>query len=721
MSDASVSVIDGRAVVRVGGAELLDPIVRQAEKARDAVRPLSGIGAPAAGLGNVGQVYYDVADPTNPILYGPKDANGWGPARPLRGPASGPLTTDSVGAGELKSASASLLAILSKLLFKARGLLGRFRSLLGKLRDSVNVFDFIPEELHEDILARTASDDIAKGKLLAGYIQDAIDAAAGQRRRLVVPAGLYNLAPAATFTAEGGTCNCCFAIRSYMDIDAESGATFRIIDEVSTDSAPVFMCMFGTNEILTRVSWRGLEMDMNGPNNLFSATRNNPALPNNGYSLLNQAQIYISGTPGGQAARINGALVEYCRFLNTPGVSCLVMGQSNVVGSGVGRGWKVLYCEFRNGGLDTVDHSAVYAWAEDVIGVGNTFENDTQFGPTGGLVAWEVHGSNQVFAHNTIRRFYQMLWIDGNATNPTKNIRICYNLGEEMKAYGIMYFGRIEAEESVTDTTVSFNEINLDGSDLDGEDLKIGIGCTGPYSQTNARIVSNRVRGAASPVASAGVVIAAGIVLNEKHDRFLVADNVFENVSLGVSLSTNANVGLGAIVLRNNESVNLRVAGIIGFTQGISYSGGGSQIDSLALEYNRCHDDRTGTQTAFGIRLQGAVGELTKVGNTARGMTAANYAEVGFLAASRIGIFDTSIAYNPGVLAPGATTFADVNLPNALMGDKVEATMNVDMGEVVLTCAMTSPGVARARFRNLGSGSFTGISGTLRVTLDRQP
>jgi len=50
MSDASVSVIDGRAVVRVGGSELLDPIVAGAAVIRDQTEDFADAGAASAAL-----------------------------------------------------------------------------------------------------------------------------------------------------------------------------------------------------------------------------------------------------------------------------------------------------------------------------------------------------------------------------------------------------------------------------------------------------------------------------------------------------------------------------------------------------------------------------------------------------------------------------------------------------------------------------------------------
>ena len=50
---------------------------------------LSGAGAPASGLGNVGDIYIDT---TNKSLYGPKTSGGWGSGTSLQGPtgAAGP-------------------------------------------------------------------------------------------------------------------------------------------------------------------------------------------------------------------------------------------------------------------------------------------------------------------------------------------------------------------------------------------------------------------------------------------------------------------------------------------------------------------------------------------------------------------------------------------------------------------------------------------------------
>ena len=371
----------------------------------------------------------------------------------------------------------------------------------------VNILRFIPRNLWPSIIGRTVNNTIADAQALTTYMRKAMAYAAATRRRLFIPAGLYNIAPVDSFAAEGGACQRCFPILSYMDLDAEAGASFRIVDGVSTDANVVFMCMFGTNQQLQNVSWRGLDMDMNGQRNPISPNRANGV-----YTLVNQAMIFVSGTISGRAARINNALVTRCGFYNTPGVSCIVMGQSNVRDSGLGSGWQVHFNRFRNGGLDTNDHSAIYAWARDVSAVGNDFENDVQFGPTGGLVAFEVHGSATHFTGNRICNFFQGMWIDGNYTEPVKGVIIEGNRFLKMGAFGILYFGVSSDIAPVTQTNISNNVIEFDNLPQPGIDRKIGIGTTGNYSQVDGLISGNRIASSGTAIATSAISFAAGVI-----------------------------------------------------------------------------------------------------------------------------------------------------------------------------------------------------------------
>lgn len=70
--------------VSIVDAELVAPLVGAAERARDAVKPLYGTGAPSGDIGVAGSWYRDMTDPLSPLEWFKTDA-GWQGPRSLRG------------------------------------------------------------------------------------------------------------------------------------------------------------------------------------------------------------------------------------------------------------------------------------------------------------------------------------------------------------------------------------------------------------------------------------------------------------------------------------------------------------------------------------------------------------------------------------------------------------------------------------------------------------
>lgn len=572
-----------------------------------------------------------------------------------------------------------------------------------KNRFSVSLMEAIDPSLHDSIFNRVANNDMTAALALRARIQAAIDDASALRRTLTIPAGLYNIAPIPGFLAEAGSIYRCFDIPNNMHIVAEPGATFRIVNGVSSNAAPIFMCMFGTNQIRSNVSISGLEMDMNGANNLFSPNGGNTSLPNVGYNLYNQAHIHVTGTIGGIAARISNVRIEDCRFINGYGVSCVVMGQSNTVGSGIGSGWLLRRCYFYNNGYDTVDCSNVYGWARNVTIDDCEFDNPTQQNTVGGLVAIEIHGANTFITKCRINNFYQGIWVDGNSTEVTRNCKVTQCDMTNIGAFGILGFGQSPVPQ-VTNTLIDGVSIELDDTIYAGVDLKYGIGTAGLYSQKGFVIRNCSVTGKGSSVAKAGVAITAGTVAGQKHDRWTIEDFYAENVSAGVSLNTNATVGLGTMRLRNISTYNLIPAGVIGAAQGVAVTSGGALIDDISIIGCKCIDDRTTSQTAFGIRVEGAVGRYTMYDNEARGVTT-DYAEAGFTAISRKGKFFQTYPYDPPSLANGANVAVYIPVPNLTFNDVVIAKMNVSTQGVTVTSWVEAAGTAAVFFQNLTGGA----------------
>jgi len=327
-------------------------------------------------------------------------------------------------------------------------------------------------------------------------IQSAIDSASSAGKSLYVPAGAYRLVPSNAMVDEAGSNLAALLMRSGMHIYAEPGAKFKISDAVSSDLAPVRMSMFFSNQFLSNISIVNLEMDMNG--------QNNPISPDRGlltYNKFTQAAIIFSGTPGGVAAGANDVHIERCKFLNTAGVSCIVMAQSNAVGVALGKRWAIKDCLFYNNGLDTDDHSSVFAWAQDVVVSGNTFENPAPFNAathTGGLCAFEIHGSNTRFFGNRIKNYYQGLWISINLTEEAvRNTAIYGNTATVSNVFTDFYSANLSSgpssESQIQHVAITSNVIEIT-ADAVADDVKAFFKIAARKQPTMVRIDGNVCR-----------------------------------------------------------------------------------------------------------------------------------------------------------------------------------------------------------------------------------
>jgi hypothetical protein len=79
---------DGGATLAIDGADLIGPMVSQAEAARDAVRPIYGYGPPAADIGIPGSFYRDMTNPLEPLEWFKTEA-GWQGPQSLKGTPGG--------------------------------------------------------------------------------------------------------------------------------------------------------------------------------------------------------------------------------------------------------------------------------------------------------------------------------------------------------------------------------------------------------------------------------------------------------------------------------------------------------------------------------------------------------------------------------------------------------------------------------------------------------
>lgn len=256
-------------------------------------------------------------------------------------------------------------------------------------------------------------------------------------------------------TAMAPTVKVALEMKSGMRI-LSNGATLKIKEGISSLKKPTPMRMFFSNNFLENISFNGLILDMNGQNNLIS-----PNLPKSSNNFT-QAQIIFSGTKGNTAAGANNVIIENCQFINNAGVSNICFAQSNKPNVNVGKNWVIRKNKFFNNGFNSSDHSSIYAWANDVECYDNVFDNPAMFNSskqTGGLVAYEIHGSNQRFYNNTINNYYQGLWITINYSQPKiTGTKIYSNKAKVSAMFAEFYNGNLEKPP--------FYPIDIDGVDI---------------------------------------------------------------------------------------------------------------------------------------------------------------------------------------------------------------------------------------------------------------
>lgn len=479
-------------------------------------------------------------------------------------------------------------------------------------------------------------------------IQAAINAGSALGRTVYFPAGTYKVIPATLKDWEGtplgeGQMTCAFIMQSNMSLWGDIGATIKLADNVSTTSVPKRVALFFTNVPLQNISFYGLTMDMNGLNNRFS-----PLAPAT-FRLYNQAMIHVTGTINGVAARCDNVAIDSCKFLNTAGTSCVVMAQSNSVGVTLGRNWSVTNCLFKNNGLDTNDHSSIFAWADDVVCSNNVFTADTMFpngitGNSGSFVAYEVHGRNQRFVDNLVENYFQGMWVASNLTSDADNIVIANNTFSPINFTAIDFFRFSATESIIKKVLIDGNTIGLDDTIPSGvvPTLKTGIQIAPFYSISDVQISNNIASKIGTNKASAFVnIVSQAAVANQPHSNIVIKNNYCTGYTFGVNLNTSAINGMGAIDITGNDFINCLPATSFAFSQGISVAGTTSAYKNLLIGTNSFIDDQAVPTQSFGIRIEALVTNLNVKPQNYRGMVVANYAEtVNTVVTNRFGYYE---------------------------------------------------------------------------------
>lgn len=507
--------------------------------------------------------------------------------------------------------------------------------------DAINILDY--GAVNDGVTDSTAAIDAA------------ISAASASGKWVYVPAGTYKLIPATTIDDEdtGYVTKVCFLIRSNMAIWAEPGAIFKIADGVSTDASPKSMGMFGTDTPRSKVTIKNLTMDMNGANNPISPNR--PA----SYNRYNQSQILVSGKPGGTAAYLDDVLIENCTFKNNPGVCDIVCAQSNSIGAGIGRRWRIVNNNFFDGGTDTDDHTAVFAWADDVEFCGNLISNSVApgtVGKTGGNTCYEIHGNRHRVENNTFKNYIRGIWVSSNFTAAEAlDSIIAGNIFDTM-FYGVDFFREASTLGQPRNTVIVGNTFRFDSSTYSGAPTqKSAINVNSTYAQRDILIVGNTATSYDNTVGSVFLTVGASAVAAQAHRNVVCKNNYTHGFGGLAIIRTNATNGTGYVAVSENSFLNPLAGGSVSAPTGV-YVDGASAITTLDLVANSFVDEQGPATLSYGINLNAAtITTLNCSGNITKGATVAEYSEAGSTITTRsnlVSVVSKNMTLVDGVTAP---------------------------------------------------------------------
>ena len=445
-----------------------------------------------------------------------------------------------------------------------------------------------------------------------GPLRDAMAFASATRRRLSVPSQVFEIRPTTAFNSEGGLVSQgAFPFRSDLHLVGAPGATFRMADNLSSDARPLPMAMFFAGSAVANISIRGLTMDMNGQHNPISPNRPRT------YNRFCQCQIYVTGAGRLPTASADHVDLEANTFSNAPGVSNVVMAQSNAPCARLGSDWTLRHNLFKDNGGDTDDHSSVYAWANDVAADNNTFTSAIRYGArgrSGPQVAFEVHGSHQRFRGNLVRGYNQGVWIDSNYSTAVDDVEVSRNEFRTL-FFGVATYRNLPAETALSGIKILSNRFFFDDTVValaPRLNLKQAVTIASAFAVSGIEVRDNEVRKSGARVASTFSNIVAATARGQLHTGIVVAGNRGYGLSIGTYTNTNGNNGLGVVTLEDNRWTDLTPAGIFSTPIGdaVGYLTFASPIQSLSLGGGAVIDDRTPPETRYGVYLDGGIVDL---------------------------------------------------------------------------------------------------------------
>lgn len=273
----------------------------------------------------------------------------------------------------------------------------------------------------------------------------------------------------------------------------------KIADNQSSDAAPKDVNIFLSSAQTATIHIQNIIFDCNGDNNKMSPSRGSGI-----YERFCSGAINITGNE----ASVDDLYIVECEFNNCPGTNQIVTGQSaNGVLGPLGKNFYLLRCKFHNNGLDTDDHSCVYAWGENVWALDNVFVQDESLDKTGkNWGTFEIHGSNSWYCRNVIRNFFRIINIASNFSYVAKGLHmhendaVCWFTGFTM-------FRAIPELTNIQDVFISHNRVTITAGASAG--VRSAVVCAQYYNVGQLYVTDNRFVTEGTGYSSSGMELAA--------------------------------------------------------------------------------------------------------------------------------------------------------------------------------------------------------------------
>jgi hypothetical protein len=281
---------------------------------------------------------------------------------------------------------------------------------------------------------------------------------------------------------------------------------------------------------------------------------------------------------------------------------------------------------FWNNGLDSTDHSSIYAWAESVNIHDNVFSQDVMSrGPTavtypaplsgdytGPYVACEIHGARTRFINNEIHNYWQGLYIASNYTALVHDVVISGN-HFYVNQSSMEFFRESHCETAIADVVIDSNMVHISGDTAVSTNPKIGIGVRASYGANRVNVTNNRLY-------SADTGGAIGIAINNLQTgtsltNVLISNNSIDNFSLGIAhLGGGGAAVIDRVYIKGNIISDLVDSTLYRIAIGVSITGA-TGLGSVEITNNTFARLTSFPATGYGIYVGGVIEKLIVEGN----------------------------------------------------------------------------------------------------------